>query len=59
MFQICKFSFFGNESMQSQFTHAVYDNSVIKMNVRKDKCIWLTGLWSEPNSAEFAKHLAQ
>lgn len=57
--QIHKFSLFGNETMHSQVTCPVSDNSVIEMNVRKDKCLWLTGLWSELNSVVFTKHLAK
>jgi len=37
----------------------VYDNPVIKMNARKDKCIWLTVLSSELNPVVFTKHLSK
>lgn len=58
-FQIHKFFFFSNETMHTQFTCPIYDKSVIKMNVRKYKCIWLPGLWSEFNSMVLIKHLAK
>lgn len=38
-FQIHESSLFGNETRHRQFTYTVYDNSVIKMNARKDKDI--------------------